>query len=68
MKEIEGRTYYSTKEVCQMAGISKSTLFRWIKKGIIKDADFRDRNLWRLFSEENVEEICKEANRTTKKE
>lgn len=36
--EINGRTYYGTAEVCQIVGIGKSTLFRWIKKNIVKEA------------------------------
>jgi DNA-binding transcriptional MerR regulator len=53
---IEGITYYGTSEVCSIAGISRPTLFRWLKRGIL-DKMYRDRRGWRLFSEENLSKI-----------
>jgi transposase-like protein len=49
--KINGQIYYRTAEVCQMVGIGKSTLFRWIRQNIVKDAEYRDRKGWRLFAE-----------------
>ena len=48
------RTYYRTSEACQIAGISRATLFRWFKAGIIHDAMDKDQNGWRLFSDGDV--------------
>ena len=60
--KINGDTYYRTSEVCQMVGISRNTLFRWLKKGIIKSR-LRDRRDWRLFTEDDVRKLQAEAGR-----
>ena len=59
---ISKQTYYRTAEICLMVGIGKSTLFRWIKKGIMKDAEHRDRRGWRLFTEDEVDRVKTEVN------
>ncbi len=64
-KEIAGKTYYQLTEACKMAGISRSTLLRWIDTGTIKDAGRKDRNGWRLYTEEEIEAIKKYAQRTS---
>ncbi len=65
-KIISNETYYRTTEVCTMSGISKGTLFRWIRFGIIPDAEYKDRNSWRLFPKVEVENIRAIANKTVK--
>lgn len=60
--EIEGRVYYRTADVCVEAGISRSTLFRWLKDGILTKS-LRDRNGWRVFTGEDLNRIRLEANR-----
>ena len=60
---INGLTYYRTREVCLMAGISRATLFRWVKAGILEDALHTDRNGWRLFTEDDIDRIKTEATR-----
>ncbi len=60
-KEIKGKNYYLTSEACEIAGISRGTLFRWIREGIIKDVELKDRNGWRLFTEKEVAAIKAEA-------
>jgi len=47
---LDGETYYRTSEACRMAGISRSTLLRWVHDGIVSDAVYRDRRGWRLFT------------------
>jgi len=47
---------YTTQEAAVEAGISKSTLLRWIREQRIKDVR-RDRNNWRVFSEQDVRRI-----------
>jgi len=64
--EINGRTYYRTSEVCQIAGISKGTLFRWIKKGIVGEAEHSDRNGWRLFTEDELHSLTDQTRRVQK--
>lgn len=58
---IKGQTYYRTREVCHMVGVSRSTLLRWISSGLIKDAVTRDRRRWRLFTEADIKRIEGEA-------
>ena len=59
--EIDGKTYYRTAEVCAKAGISRATLFRWLKAGILKKT-YRDRRGWRMFTESDLETMRAEAN------
>jgi predicted site-specific integrase-resolvase len=61
--KIDGRVYYRTAEVCQIVGIGKSTLFRWIKQDIVKDAEYRDRKGWRLFAEDELLSLKSETNK-----
>ena len=60
---INGQTYYRTAEACSAVGIGKSTLFRWIKKGITDEARHSDRRGWRLFTKYEIEKLKVEANR-----
>ena len=64
--KINGRIYYRTAEVCQMVGIGKSTLFRWIRQNIVKDAEYRDRKGWRLFAEDELFSLKSETNKIQK--
>jgi predicted site-specific integrase-resolvase len=61
-QEIDGHTYYRTLEVCAKAGISRATLFRWLKAGIIEKR-FKDRRGWGMFTEEDLDKIRREAKR-----
>ena len=58
---INDQTYYRTKEACKIAGISKATLLRWFKNGIIPEATYKDRRGWRLFTEKDIERLRREA-------
>jgi len=60
--EINGKTYYRTIEVCREAQISRATIFRWLRKGIIA-ASYRDRRGWKLFDEDDLNRIKAEATR-----
>jgi excisionase family DNA binding protein len=60
---IEGQTYYRTRDVCEMVGVSRSTLLRWISGGLIRDASVRDRREWRLFTEADIKRIEDEAHK-----
>ena len=57
------RTYYRTSEVCRIAGISRSTLLRWFKRGTLKDVTHRDRRGWRLFTQTDIERIRYEVDK-----
>jgi predicted site-specific integrase-resolvase len=58
--EINGRIYYKTSEACKKTGISRATLFRWLKIGILEKYH-KDRRGWRLFTEEDLNKIRAEA-------
>jgi len=60
--EINNQTYYRTSEACMKTGISRATLFRWLKAGLLKKS-YRDRRGWRLFTEDDLNKIQAEANR-----
>ena len=57
---IDGKVYYKTSEACKKTGISRATLFRWLKTGILEKY-YRDRRGWRLFTEEDLNSIRAEA-------
>ena len=59
---IDGVTYYRTAEVCHMVGISRNTLFRWLKQAKFDGLKRRDRRGWRLFTQEEIERMKVEAN------
>ncbi|MDH4067668.1 MAG: MerR family transcriptional regulator [Dehalococcoidia bacterium] len=61
-REINGKTYYETTEVCEKVGISRPTLFRWLKRGLLVKLH-KDRRGWRLFTEEDLDKIQAEARR-----
>ena len=62
---IKGETYYRTSEACRMVGIGRSTLLRWVRKGVLNDASHRDKRGWRLFTEADVKRIEREVNYIT---
>jgi predicted site-specific integrase-resolvase len=63
---VGGKSYYRTAEVCRTVGISRATFFRWLKAGVCKEAEYRDRRGWRLFTEEEVARLRAEATRISK--
>jgi predicted site-specific integrase-resolvase len=63
--KINGQTYYRTSEVCIRSQVSRTTLFRWLKEGALKNT-FRDRRGWRLFTEDDVNTIFAESTRLEK--
>ncbi len=54
---------FSIGEALREAAISRATFFRWVKDGVIKDAEFRDRNRRRVFTAEEVDELRRFAHR-----
>jgi predicted site-specific integrase-resolvase len=60
--EMNGKRYWSASEVCQEVAISRPTLYRWLKRGILAKLH-RDRKGWRMFTEEDVKKIRLEANK-----
>ncbi len=58
--EINGQLYYRTAEACVRTGISRATLFRWLKAGILKETH-RDRRGWRIFTERDLDLLRQEV-------
>lgn len=50
------KSTYSTQDVCTKFDITKTTLFKWEKDGKISKTK-KDWRGWRVFSENNVEDI-----------
>ena len=61
-REIDGKRYYEATEICTKVGISRPTLFRWLKRGLLIKL-YRDRRGWRLFTEDDLKKIQTEATR-----
>lgn len=60
---VKGQMYYRTAEACQIAGVSKNTFFRWVRRGLFSDVEDRDRRGWRLFTEDDLGRLRAEVNR-----
>ena len=60
--EINGEVYYTTSEVCEEAGISRPTLFRWLRQGMFEQMR-KNRRGWRIFTEEELDTIKAETGR-----
>jgi len=58
---INGQTYYRTTEVCRIVGISRNTLFRWLKEGGVTEVEHRDYRGWRLFTQAQVDTMKKKT-------
>lgn len=63
---VNGQTYYRTTEACRLVGISRTTLFRWLKEGVFEEAQHRDRRGWRLFTQDEIDKLMMEANQISK--
>jgi len=59
---VNNQTYYRTAEVCRMVGISRNTLFRWLKEGIFSVIEYRDWRGWRLFTGKDVHQLKARVN------
>ena len=59
---VNNQTFYRTNEACKITGISKATLFRWIKNKRFTDAEYRDKRGWRLFTEGQIVKLKIETN------
>jgi|WetSurMetagenome_2_1015567.scaffolds.fasta_scaffold1751933_2 excisionase family DNA binding protein len=60
---LDGQKFYTTAEVCKLAGTNRDTLLRWIREKKFNDVKYRDRNGWRLFTESDLERLKKKVNR-----
>ena len=60
---LNGKTYYRIAEACQIAGISKNTFLRWVREQRLSDTSCRDRRGWRVFDEDELQNLKDEANK-----
>lgn len=60
---IEGRKLYRIGEALASASLSRATYFRWLKQGRLKDTQFKDRNGRRVFTEDELNDLKREAQR-----
>ena len=60
--EIDGKLYYRMADIYRALGVSRSTLLRWLKKGVL-ERSHRDRKGWRVFTEEDFNRIRAEASK-----
>ena len=54
---VNGHKFLNSSEVAKYAGIHRLTLLRWIREGKMADVS-RDRNGWRIFTEEQAVEVA----------
>jgi predicted site-specific integrase-resolvase len=60
--KVNEQIYYTSLETCEKTGISRATLSRWLRQGIIKELH-KDRRGWRLFTEDDLNKIEAETSR-----
>lgn len=62
---VDEQTYYRTAEACRLLGISRNTLFRWLRRKVCSDVEYRDWRGWRLFTAEQIEAIRRHTSQVT---
>ena len=60
--KIDGQLFHTTSETCEEIGISRATLSRWLKKGLLQKLH-KDRRGWRIFTEDDLDKIRAETRR-----
>jgi DNA-binding transcriptional MerR regulator len=61
--KLDERTFYNTREACKLAGTNRHTFLRWVRQKKFTDVEHRDRNGWRLFTEDDVQRLKVQVNR-----
>jgi DNA-binding transcriptional MerR regulator len=64
--KIDGQTFYNTKEACRLAGANRDTLMRWVRQNTFTDVEYRDRNGWRLFTDDDIQRLKARINHIEK--
>jgi predicted site-specific integrase-resolvase len=62
---INDQEYYRTSEVCRIVGISRNTLFRWLKEGAVTEVEHRDYRGWRLFTQAQLDAMKEKTRQIT---
>ena len=60
--KLDGQTFYNTREACKLAGTNRDTFLRWVRQGKFTDVERRDRNGWRLFTNEDIRRLKARVN------
>jgi predicted site-specific integrase-resolvase len=60
---IDGKKLYRIGEALSSAALSRATYFRWLKQGRVRDTQFKDRNGRRVFTEQELLDLKREAQR-----
>jgi adenine-specific DNA-methyltransferase len=55
-KRSSRKKWFKTNQVCDLFDVSRATLFRWEREGLISGPP-RDWRNWRLYTAENVNQI-----------
>ncbi len=54
--QANSKKRFKTIEVCKRFDVSRATLFRWEREGLISDPP-RDWRNWRVYTDQNIKEI-----------
>ncbi len=54
--QANSKKRFKTIEVCKLFDVSRATLFRWEREGLISDPP-RDWRNWRVYTTQNIKEI-----------
>jgi len=52
--KLDDQTFYNTREACKLAGTNRHTFLRWVRQKKFTDVEHRDRNGWRLFTDDDL--------------
>lgn len=55
---LNGKTYLQTNEAACEIGVSRQTLLRWFRDGLVSDVK-RDARGWRIFTKKDIARIRK---------
>ena len=61
---MHGNDRLSTKQVAEHAGISRTTLLRWLRNEKVPEPD-RDRNGWRAWTQKEADAVATYATQIT---
>jgi len=64
--KLDGQTFYSTAEACKLAGTSRETYLRWVRQRKVTDVEHRNRNGWRLFTNDDLFRLRSKVNHIEK--
>ena len=60
--KLDGQTFYNTREACKLAGANRDTFLRWVRQRKFTDVEHRDRNGWRLFTDDDIRRLKTRVN------